>query len=124
MMRSVRARLIPSEADVQAAIVDALRWRGETVLVTSRHRRRCLCGRYPPAGDGCDRGIPDLLVSLGDGRWLGLEVKGPKTRLSPEQRGLQAAGRIIVVRSVKDALQAVSQTCPASPAGRAIMLDG
>lgn len=117
--------ITPSEDDVQATIVEALRLLGYVVLVTSRRRKRCrVCGAFSSGGDGCDRGIPDLLVSLGDGRWLGLEVKGPKTRLSPEQRGLQAAGRIIVVRSVKDALQAVSQTCPASPAGRAIMLDG
>lgn len=107
-MRSVRARLIPSEADVQAAIVDALRWRGETVLVTSRHRRRCLCGRYPPAGDGCDRGIPDLLVHIG-GLWLGLEVKGTRTRLSPEQRALEQAGAIRIVRTVEDAIGAVAE---------------
>lgn len=76
--------------------------------MTSRNRRRCYrCGAYSNAGDGCDRGIPDLLVSLGDGRWLGLEVKGPKTRLSPEQRSLAADGRIRIVRSVEDALAAV-----------------
>lgn len=98
------------EDGIQSAIVEALRWRGYEVLVTSRRRKRChSCGAYSTAGDGCDRGIPDLLVSLGDGRWLGLEVKGPTTRLSPEQRRLHADGRIRVVRSVEDAVNSVQE---------------
>jgi len=118
-------RMPQTEACIQGAIIQALRLLGYTVLMTSRNRRRCYrCGAYSNAGDGCDRGIPDLLVSLGDGRWLGLEVKGPKTRLSTEQTILATDRRIIVVRSVEDALQAVSQACPASPAGRAMILDG
>lgn len=101
-------RVTMSEADVQAQIVDALRYMGHIVLVTSRQRHRCRkCGAWGSGGDGCDKGIPDLLVSLDDARWLGMEVKGPRTRVSPEQRSLAADGRIRIVRSVEDALAAV-----------------
>lgn len=100
--------ITPSEDDVQATIVEALRLLGYVVLVTSRRRKRCrVCGAFSSGGDGCDRGIPDLLVSLDDARWLGMEVKGPRTRVSPEQRSLAADGRIRIVRSVEDALAAV-----------------
>lgn len=101
-------RVTMSEADVQAQIVDALRYMGHIVLVTSRQRHRCRkCGAWGSGGDGCDKGIPDLLVNIGGATWLGLEVKGPRTRLSPEQRFLEADGRIRIVRSVEDALAAV-----------------
>lgn len=97
-----------TEEAVQRTIVEALRILGYVVLVTSRRRHRCrVCGAFSSGGDGCDRGIPDLLVSLDDARWLGMEVKGPRTRVSPEQRSLAADGRIRIVRSVEDALAAV-----------------
>lgn len=96
------------EDGIQGAIVEALRWSGYEVLVTSRRRHRCShCGCYATTGDGCDRGVPDLLVSLGGSRWLALEVKGPTTRLSPEQQRLHADGRISIVRSVDEAFDAV-----------------
>ncbi len=101
-----------AEADIQRLIVSFLRLLGYTVLETSRHRKRCRgCGRWPAGGDGCDRGLPDLLVAVPKGggmrRWLGLEVKGAETRLSPEQQALAAAGLIVIVRTPEEALAAV-----------------
>jgi hypothetical protein len=101
---------VPTEADVQKLIVAYLRLHGLTVLETSRRRRRCRCGRWPAGGDGADKGVPDLLVWLaGRGSWLGVEVKGQKTRLSPEQRVLAARGMVVVVRTPEEALAAVRE---------------
>jgi hypothetical protein len=103
---------------VQKQIVEALRGCGYTVLVTSRRRHRCRCGLWSSAGDGCDKGIPDLFVALeaivpDDGiakwMWRGLEVKGPKTPVSPEQQALADAGHITIVRSVEEAFKAVGE---------------
>lgn len=100
----------PTEADVQRLIVAFLRLHRLTVLETSRRRRRCRCGRWPAGGDGADKGVPDLLVWLWrPGSWLGLEVKGPKTRLSPEQRHLVARGMVVIVRTPEEALAAVRE---------------
>jgi len=99
-----------SEEQVQGAIVRALRGAGYEVLITSRRRRRCVhCGRYSAGGDGASRGLPDLLVW--DYRrcgWLGIEVKGPRTSVSPEQRALAERGMIVVARSVAQALAALT----------------
>jgi len=111
--RQKRARRRPavSEDQVQAAIVRALRGAGHEVLITSRRRRRCVhCGRYSAGGDGVSRGLPDLLVWDQRRRgWIGIEVKGPRTAVSPEQRELADRGMIVVVRSVEEALAALSE---------------
>lgn len=100
-----------SEDDIQQAIVQSLRLLGYTVLVTSRRRKRCpTCGTWQHAGDGCDKGIPDLLVwDPTRNGWIGMEVKGPRTPVSPEQRDLAERGCIIIVRSVDDALAALGK---------------
>ncbi len=92
-------------------IVQALTLAGVTVLVTSRRRKRCLCGRWPRGGDGVTRGVPDLFVwRPGWPSWLALEVKTPTGRLSPEQKRLVEVGGAVVVRSVADALAAARIT--------------
>lgn len=51
------------------------------------------------------RGLPDLFVRTarhGPGEWLAVEVKGPTTRLSSEQKSLLASGAIRVVRSLDE----------------------
>jgi len=99
-----------TEDQVQAAIVRALRAAGYTVLITSRRRRRCVhCGRYSAGGDGVSRGLPDLLVwDQRRGGWIGIEVKGARTAVSPEQRELAERGMIAVVRSVEEAFAALT----------------
>ncbi len=97
-----------TEEATQKLIVAFLRVHGYTVLETSRRRRRCRCGRWPVGGDGASKGVPDLLVWLSRwGVWYGLEVKGARTRLSPEQRDLAARGMVVVVRTPEEALAAV-----------------
>lgn len=108
-------RLPEREDQVQDCIVQGLRLRGYTVLVTSERRRgeRCAaCGHWqrPRLGRGTTPGIPDLLVSHPSwppGMWLGIECKGTQTRLSPAQQELADAGRIIIARSWEDAWAAV-----------------
>lgn len=96
-----------TEDALQRQIVQALTLAGCVVLVTSRRRCRCVCGRWPRGGDGVTRGTPDLLVlnlTWPARLWKGLEVKLPTGRLSPEQRRLVDAGAAVVVRSVAEAL--------------------
>lgn len=113
----------PSEAVVQSHIKGALRSRGYIVLETSEHRKREHCPKCGNSfashnGRGCDKGIPDLLVTSGPrcrhqwpvGVWVGIEVKGHKTPLSPEQEYLLKLGAIYVVRSVDEAVDAIEGT--------------
>jgi hypothetical protein len=114
-----------SEEHLQAVIVQALRLAGCQVLVTSRRRKRCRrCGAWPAGGDGVDRGLPDLLVWRPDqGAWAGLEVKAAHTRVSPEQRQLAGAGKVVIVRTVEEALGCV-QAAPGVRVGPAVRLPG
>jgi hypothetical protein len=123
------AKITIREEDVQRTIVDGFTAMGYIVLQTSRrvHLTRCpKCqtafrprgfvsrgGEDVPVGDGASKGVPDLIVCHPHwpaGVWLGIEVKGSKTPVSPEQAALQGAGRIFVVRSWEDALRALRLT--------------
>lgn len=99
-----------SEDAIQRCIVQGLEAYGYVVLVTSRRLKRCRnCGAWPGGADGATRGIPDLLVTRkGWGpRWIGLEVKGPKTRVRPEQQTLSENGMIVIVRSWEEAYNVI-----------------
>jgi hypothetical protein len=91
------------EHAVQRQIVDALRLAGLTVYETTAYRQR--------GASGCDRGIPDLLVSMPQTAYLyiGIEVKRPgQIRWSSiEQRQAAEAKRFIVATSTESALEAV-----------------
>lgn len=105
------------EEDVQAAVIVALRERGLRVMETSVRYRlvRCEeCGHgfrwYGHTGQSA--GIPDLLVRSDAwpvAMWLGLEIKGAKTKLSQEQTDLLAASGIEVARTPAQALAAVER---------------
>lgn len=102
------------EEDVQVSIVHGLEnLAGYRVLITSRVRHKCWhCGRWPRGGDGCTEGLPDLVIT--HDQWPALmacliEVKGSHTVLSPEQKELEAAGRMRVARSLEDALAIVTE---------------
>jgi hypothetical protein len=114
-----------TEEQLQQTIVQALRLAGFVVLQTSRHRRRCRrCGCWPAGGDGVDKGTPDLLVwSPSRGAWIGAEIKGPHTRVSPEQHALAEAGKIVLVRTVEEALACV-QAGPGVRVGPGVRLPG
>lgn len=101
---------IATEAQIQRSIIELLELAGFTVWSTSRVRRRCpQCKVFVPGGDGVDKGLPDLVFChpkiprvLG-----GIEVKGPKTTISPEQRAAADAGCYAICRSPEEAALAV-----------------
>ncbi|MCW5943282.1 MAG: hypothetical protein KIS66_13705 [Fimbriimonadaceae bacterium] len=98
-------RATVTEADVQRAILDLLRTSGFTAWSTSRVRRRCVCGRFAGGGDGVDRGLPDVVFAhpAFPGLLGGIEVKGPRTRVSAAQRQAAEIGHYPICRSVEDA---------------------
>lgn len=92
------------ESDVQKAILDYLRYRGifcfknNTVGIYKRDT-----GAYIPSQS---KGSPDIICVV-DGKFIGIEVKGPSGRQSPDQIEFQerlerAGGRYIVARSIDD----------------------
>lgn len=99
-----------TEAQIQRSIIELLELAGFVVWSTSRVRRRCShCGSYSSGGDGVEKGLPDLVFShprlprvMG-----GIEVKGPRTAVSAEQRAAADAGCYAICRSPEEAAVAV-----------------
>lgn len=92
------------EESVQAAIIQGLEACGYRVFQTTVRGVRRAYGSTP--------GVPDLLVHhrlWPPAMWCGIEVKGPTTRLSAEQKALHAAGRIIVARSFDEAVAGLQE---------------
>ena len=85
-----------------AALPDARVWRNNNGLDRERGVRY-----------GLGKGSPDL-IGIVDGRFIGLEVKMPRGRVSPEQAMwvntiLRLGGSAGVVRSVDEALALVDE---------------
>jgi hypothetical protein len=101
------------EEDIQRAIIQLLELHGFTVHQTSRRGVKGRCPRCHQlvkvfGGDGASKGLPDLMVRKASWPpivWAGLEVKGPKTRISPEQKALAETHQIAIVRSADEALR-------------------
>jgi hypothetical protein len=97
-----------TEKQVQALVVEALKKLGYLVQETSLK----ITGKRTKwnLAVGIDAGIPDLLVGR-DG-WgpirLALEMKGPKTVLSEQQKILHGHDLIEVARSLDEALAAIA----------------
>ena len=94
--------LVLTEDQVQSTIKDGLRALGYRVWCTTvRGQRR---------GYGTDKGIPDLLI--GRNEWgpvrMPLEIKGAKTKLSPEQQSDVDDEILYIARSWEGALSAVA----------------
>lgn len=103
---------IATEDEIQCSIIELLELSGFTVWSTSRVRRRCpQCKAFVPGGDGVDKGLPDLVFYHPVFPRLvgGIEVKGPRTAVSPEQRAAADADAYPICRSVDDAAVAVSR---------------
>lgn len=104
------------EEIVQAASIKLLEENGFRVKQTSvRYKlqkcKKCGHSQRPTGGYGASGGVPDLLVrhpSWPKGLWRGIEIKGPTTRISPEQKKLAAEDAIFIVRSAADALEAAN----------------
>lgn len=90
-----------TEAETQAAIVDAIALCGLEVLHTSAFKQK--------GASGVSKGIPDLLIPHPALPWtyMGIEVKKPGTIKwsSPEQ---EAAARALRFATVQTAAQAIS----------------
>jgi len=102
-----------TEADVLRACLDYLAldpnrigyvfWRQNTAPTYEPTRQQ-----YRAMPKYARKGVPDIIVLLPPhGRFLGIEVKGPQGRQSPEQKGFQfdierAGGLYWIVRSVDD----------------------
>lgn len=101
-------KLVATEAEIQAGIVEFLRLAGCTVLQTSKRGQANSRGGYTTLAD---KSVPDLLVSHSSwpyGMALMMEVKRPGGEWSsPEQKALWEAGRTCRVESVEDAAMAV-----------------
>ena len=103
------------ESAVETSVDYQLRADGATVLSTVVRYKLQTCPRCshrfrPKGGYGTTPGVPDRLARHSDwpqGLWLGLELKGSKTRLSPEQKLLLADGAIYVCRSGEEAREAL-----------------
>lgn len=104
------------ESAVESQVDYHLRADGATVLSTTVRYKLQTCPRCshrfrPVGGYGATPGVPDRLVRLDNwprGVWLGLELKGSKTRLSPEQKLLFADGAIYVCRTGDQAREALA----------------
>ena len=91
------AKSILTEAMVQDAIVEALKAHGCTVLQTNLAKGRVIA----------DKGVPDLIITHDgwpENAWLGMEVKKPGGKATPEQAALAARKRIVIVDNVFDAV--------------------
>lgn len=92
------------ETDTEECVRRGCALRGWTVLFTIRRRKRqrCpVCGQMvlPQGGDGCSKGLPDCFIRTPDMpplTWIGIELKGSDTAVSPEQAALRDAGAIAV----------------------------
>jgi hypothetical protein len=106
------------ESSVQHTIESGLGALGLLVLHTQHQYANQTCPtchrRFRPQGGyGADKGIPDLLARADDfprGLWLGLEIKGPRTAVSPEQQILEREGGIYICRTWESAEHAVRLT--------------
>lgn len=114
LRRRVRAVKAPeaSEAEIQRAICDYLMLSGVVHCVTDRSRHWDKKGRVRASRVSMP-GFPDI-VAVVNGRFIGLEVKARKGRLSPDQIAchevLRDAGAVVtVVRSVDDVIVALKQ---------------
>ncbi len=82
-----------NEREFQRETVKTLRKLGYTVWVTSTNRK-----------SRNTVGCPDIIVSLGMGFCLAIELKGDDTKLTGEQEYLSADGQILVFRPGGDVL--------------------
>ncbi len=108
-----------SEDVLQTHVMGALRTRGYIVLSTVHRYKKQRCPKcaqqfWAQGGYGATPGVPDLIVSHADwpsGMWVGLELKGTQTVLSPAQKQLREQDRIFIVRTVDQALSIVESYC-------------
>lgn len=87
-----------TERELQTDCVADLRKKGFKVYVTSQRGK-----------SANTRGLPDVLIYLGRGYWLGLEFKTLTGKTTPEQDELEKIGAIKVVRTKADCMNYVAK---------------
>ena len=105
------------EETIQQATIHALRALGYRVQQTTHRVKLACCPKcftkfHPKGNYGATKGISDLLVRSENWPkyfWVHIEMKGPKTPLSPEQKELAAADGIVIARSVDDAVEIMKE---------------
>jgi len=85
-----------TERSIQTAAVKLLKENGYRVFSTSDNRR-----------SHHTKGLPDLMIPIGRGLWVGLEAKSDTGKLSAEQERLMRDGNIHIFRSPLEAIEAV-----------------
>jgi len=102
--RGIQHRQVPTlEKEIVERIRQRLQREGCTVLRV---------GQWYANKSGTDKGTPDLFASAGGNTWIGLEVKKPgysPSDVRPEQRILAEAGKIVIVTSEMEALEAMQE---------------
>jgi hypothetical protein len=83
-----------NEHTIQNLAVAMLRKIGFTVHVTSNRKRTANT-----------KGIPDTSIHIRGTKWIKMEFKQPKGKISPEQLQLQQEGKIYIVDNTEDAIQ-------------------
>lgn len=111
-MKTKKTGNVPSEKEIQKAIIDYLAirglffWRNNTGAMMSEYKGRTRFMRFGSVGS------PDIFV-LKNGHVHGLEVKGPKGKQSPSQKEWgesfeRNGGHYHIVRSIDDVMQIFS----------------
>jgi hypothetical protein len=99
----------PTEKEIQKTILDYL------TLRSIFHYKHNNSGIYKPATGSYipsqSKGAPDIICII-EGRYVGLEVKTPKGKLSEDQAEfhrqiIKAGGIVFTVRSLDEAIEAV-----------------
>jgi hypothetical protein len=85
-----------TERQTQTAAVKLLKENGYRVFSTSDNRR-----------SHHTKGLPDLIIPIGRGLWVGLEAKSDTGKLSAEQERLMRDGNIHIFKTPWQALGAV-----------------
>jgi hypothetical protein len=104
------------EKDLQRLVVEYLRWSRYIVVEIGKTRASVLCRRcgnsFAPGGwQGNTPGAPDLFVTKAgwQARWIAIELKSEKTRLTKQQQELADAGHVYICRSLEDVLHVLKE---------------
>lgn len=120
-----------SEAALQAQVIALIAQVGYRCLEIGKGRKAVRCSRcenvWVPKGgwNGNTEGSPDLFVyrdAWEPGRFLGLELKAEGTPIRPQQQTLIDAGRVVLIRSPREALLALLRVEETRDCGQAARL--
>ena len=117
MPKGLSSPALTSEEDLQRTVMEGLELLGYIVLQTTHRVKAATCPKCgqkfrPAGGYGSSKGVPDLIVTRKTWpwyAWVGIELKGPKTAVSPEQKALAADDRIAICRTWEEVKVAIGR---------------